>query len=297
MSTRHLVFIVNPISGGKSKHGFKTLVEAQLDKDKYHYTIIEAAYPQHACAIVDENAMHADAFVAVGGDGTINEVAQQASHHKIPMGIVPMGSGNGLARHLGIPLKAPQAIAALNQAHVAAIDTATLNQHFFVSLAGVGFDSLIARDFSQSKSRGFVNYARIGLKTYFKYKPQTYQLMIDGKAIEREAFMITVANSNQFGYNTKISPMASLQDGLLDVCILRKPAMWQSPAVMLKFWNDTAHTSSFLEIIQAKQLHISPNPSGYANVDGETIEVGQQVEIRLQENKLNILLPKEIHNV
>ncbi len=290
MKKKHILFIVNPISGGKSKMGFKELVDTCLDTNIYDFEVVEAQYPKHAQEIVQINSRSADIIVAVGGDGTINEVAQEVCKTDLLMGIIPMGSGNGLARHLGIPLKPEQAIKALNTAQVQKIDTATLNDCFFVSVAGVGFDSEIAKGFDQSKGRGFWNYLRVGVQSFFSYKEQDYSLQIDGKVIERSAFMITIANSNQFGYNTKISPLASVQDGLLDVCILKKPAVWHVPVLAYKFFTGKAHTSSFLEIIKAKHITITPNPSAYANIDGEIMQVGQTVDIQIQEKNLNMLI-------
>ncbi len=290
MKKKHILFIVNPISGGKSKIGFKELLNNYLDTNIYDFEVVEAQYPKHAQEIVQANSQSADIIVAVGGDGTINEVAQEVCKTDLLMGIIPMGSGNGLARHLGVPLKPAQAIKALNTAQVQKIDTAMLNDCFFVSVAGVGFDSEVAKGFDQSKGRGFWNYLRVGMQSFFSYKEQAYTIQIDGREIKRSAFMITIANSNQFGYNTKISPLASVQDGFLDVCILRKPAVWHAPALTYKFFNSKAHTSSFLEIIKAKHITITPNPSAYANIDGEIMKVGETVEVKIQEKNLNILI-------
>ncbi|PIF03371.1 MAG: diacylglycerol kinase [Draconibacterium sp.] len=292
MKKKHILFIVNPISGGKSKTGLRNLINKYLDANIYDFEVIEAQYPKHAKEIVQANSQ-ADIIVAVGGDGTINEVAQEVYKTDKLMGIVPMGSGNGLARHLSIPLKPEQAIQALNTAIPHKIDTATLNDCFFVSVAGVGFDSEVAKGFDQSKGRGLWNYFRVGTQSFFTYKEQDYTLQVDGKKIKRSAFMITIANSNQFGYNTKISPLASVKDGLLDVCILKKPEVWHTPVLAYKFFKSKAHTSSFLEIINAKHVIIAPNPSEHANVDGEIMRVGKTVEVKIQEKKLNILLPKK----
>lgn len=290
---RCILFIVNPISGGRSKRSFEAVVQQYLSTQKYNYVIMEAQYPNHASELVRTYAHAVDVVVAVGGDGTINEVAREAAQAQLTMGIVPFGSGNGLARHLGIPLQVRKAVAMLNTAVVHSIDTATLNGNFFLSVAGIGFDSLVARTFSTAKGRGFANYAKAGFYAYFNYQEQLYRLVLDGKTIERKAFMITIANSNQFGYNAKISPLASVQDGWLDVCVLKKPTVFTAPYLLSQFFAGRAHTSSFLEIIRAKQISITPNTSNYANIDGETMKVGAQVHISIKEKNLNILLAKQ----
>ncbi len=292
MQKKRILFIVNPISGGKSKTALNKLINKYLDLNSYEFELIETQHPKHAQEIVRSHSRLYNVIVAVGGDGTINEVAQEICKTETVMAIVPMGSGNGLARHLGIPLRPEHAIQALNSAIPRKIDTAKLNNCFFTSVAGVGFDSEVAKGFANSSGRGFWNYLRVGTMSFFNYKEQVYSLHIDGKKIQRKAFMITIANSNQFGYNTKISPHANIQDGLLDVCILKKPPLWHIPILAYKIFNSKAHTSSFLEILQGKHITISPNPSGYANIDGEIMQVGDAVEIKTQAESLSILLPK-----
>jgi len=229
--------------------------------------------------------------VAVGGDGTVNEIAQVLSGTQKTMAIIPQGSGNGLARHLGISMKLSRAIQQLNRSIKTQIDTVDLNGHFFLSIAGVGFDSLIAQKFVSSKSRGFLGYSSLVLKEYFKFKEQEYELVIDGKKIKRKAAMITFANSNQFGYNTVIAPHADLTDGLIEVCIVRKPGIIQIPSILLKIWSKKANQSSLMETVSAKSISLYPNRLQFANIDGESNEVGERVEVRLTSSNLNLLVP------
>ena len=287
-----LLFIINPISGGKSKSKMDEIIQAQSDIDNFDYEVHYTQYQFHAKEIVKEIAEEFDAVIAVGGDGTINEVAKSLSEKDIPLGIIPMGSGNGLARYLGIPLKPKKAMEAIQNSSVKEIDTATLNGHFFVSIAGLGFDSLIAAEFEKINGRGFVNYAKLSSKEYFSFKEEKYQLIIDGKKIERQAALVTFANSNQFGMNTIISPHADISDGFLDVCILKKPKLLQMPLLMQQIYTGKADKSSLLEIIKAKHIIIEPNENGYANVDGESIEVGTRVEVLLKAKSLKILIPE-----
>ncbi len=292
MIKKKLLFIINPISGGKSKSKVDEIIQIQSDLDDFDFEIIYTEYPLHAKEIVEEKATEFDAVIAVGGDGTINEIAKSLSQKGIPLGIIPMGSGNGLARYLGIPLKPKKAVEALFHSKIKEIDTATLNDHFFVSIAGIGFDSLIAAEFEKVKGRGFINYAKLSTKEYFGYNEEKYQIIIDGKKIERQAALVTFANSNQFGLNTIISPQADISDGFIDVCILKKPKLSQMPLLMQQIYTGKADKSSLLEIIKAKHIIIEPNKNGFANVDGESIKVGERVEVSLKAKSLKILIPE-----
>ena len=292
MNKRRILFIINPISGGRDKSKMADLIHSHLDKNYFDIDIKYTEYMGHGAEIAKKYHAKNNVVVAVGGDGTINEIAKEIAGTEAVLGIIPQGSGNGLARHLNWDLDPKKAITQMNAAEVRAIDTAELNGHFFVSIAGIGFDSLIAEKFAHSKNRGFMGYASLSTKEFFKYQEQEYDLLIDGQKFKRKAAMISIANSNQFGYNTKISPLASLCDGLLDVCILRKPKLGEVPKVLSKVWRAKAHKSNLIEIIRGKKVKISPNDHEYANVDGESINVGKEIEIIIKPRNLKIWLPK-----
>ncbi len=292
MNKENLLFLINPISGGKSKKRMLTIIEKYLDHSQFDYEILMTQYAGHAAVVLEERDKLEETVIAVGGDGTVNEIAKVLVGTKKAMGIIPQGSGNGLARHLNISLNPVRAIQQLNQSIKTPIDTAALNGHFFVSIAGVGFDSLIAQKFTSSSSRGFLGYASLVLKEYFKFKEQEYRLILDGKEKMVNAAFISFANSNQFGYNTVIAPHAHIADGLLEVCMMRKPRLFQIPSILFKVWTKKAHQSKLLEIIQAKSIVLQPNLLQFANVDGESIEVGEKIEISLQPNSLFLKRPQ-----
>jgi YegS/Rv2252/BmrU family lipid kinase len=291
MNKKELLFIINPISGGRSKTRMERIINLNLNSIKFNYQLSYTKYAHHGQEIVKERADDFDAIIAVGGDGTINEIAQSLSLKNIPMGIIPMGSGNGLARHLGIPLSTEKAISLINNFRLKTIDTATLNGHFFASIAGIGFDSLIAADFDKTNGRGFINYARLTTKEYFAFKEQDYKITIDGKTLDRKAALVTFANSNQFGFETKISPNAIIDDGLIDVCIMKKPKIFQMPLLMSQIWSSSAHKSELIEIIKGKHIIVEPNKFLYANIDGESVKVGDKVEVLVKHMNLKILIP------
>jgi YegS/Rv2252/BmrU family lipid kinase len=292
MNKEKLLFLINPISGGKSKKRIVVAIEQYLDHAQFDYELITTEYAGHVAVILEERMDVDETVIAVGGDGTVNEIAKVLTGTKKAMGIIPQGSGNGLARHLNIPINPVKAILQLNHSVKTPIDTASLNNHFFVSIAGVGFDSLIAQKFASSTSRGFLGYASLVLKEYFKFKEQDYHLILDGKEKRTKAAFISFANSNQFGYNTVIAPHAHIADGLLDVCIMRKPRLFQIPSILLKVWTKRAHQSKLLEIIRAKSIVLQPNMLQYANVDGESVEVGESIEISLKPKSLYLKLPQ-----
>ena len=291
MIRKKLLFIINPISGGKSKTKMAEIIRLNLDATRYDYELVYTKYARHGQLIVEEQTDGFDAVVAVGGDGTINEIAEALSRKDIPMGIIPMGSGNGLARHLKIPLFPNKAVKVLNTFNIKRIDTATLNNRFFVSIAGIGFDSLIASEFEKTVGRGFVNYARLTTKEYFAYQEQEYHLTIDGKKIKRLAALVTFANSNQFGFETKIAPNAIIDDGMIDVCIMKKPKLYQMPLMMAQIWSSAADRSELLEIICGKHIVVEPNKNLYANIDGESVEVGKKIEVKVRPKNIKVIIP------
>jgi YegS/Rv2252/BmrU family lipid kinase len=290
MTKRRILFIVNPISGGRKKHQLKALLDRQFSHEEIEYSISYSEYPKHA-GILAEEGSDFDLIVGVGGDGTINEIAQKTSESNTPLAIIPMGSGNGLARHLKIPLKMSKALKLLSHHNLVKLDTATLNGHFFVSIAGLGFDSIVAAEFVKTRGRGFVNYARIAMQKFFQSKEKEYEMVLDGKSYTRKAFMITFANSNQFGYNTIISPHADCRDSYLDVCIVRKPKIVEIPGFLIALWTGKADRSKHVEIIKARKISLKQSDSEYANVDGESIKVGHQIEVNLKSANLDVLLP------
>lgn len=292
MIRKKLLFIINPISGGRKKDTLASLIQSYLNRDRFDYSIKYTAYAGHAASLAKDHKHDHDIIVAVGGDGTINEIAQELKDATCCLGIIPQGSGNGLARHLGLSMNPGRSIQQINEAEQIIIDTAEMNGHFFVSIAGIGFDSLIAELFTESKSRGFWGYASLSTKEFFKYQEKEYHICIDGEWIERKAFLVAFANSNQFGYNTKISPQASLQDGFLDVCIIRKPRLDQMPLGLWQIWSSKAHESGLLEIIHAREIKISPHIFEFANIDGESKLVGHEIEVKMNPQSLKVWVPK-----
>jgi diacylglycerol kinase family enzyme len=193
---RQIVFVVNPLSHEIKGLDFAGIIENYLDSNLFNYNIIYTQYAQHATKLAHDALLNsADIIAAVGGDGTVNEIGKALLNTKAALAIIPVGSGNGLARHLGIPLGPIQAIKALNHSQPIAIDTAKINDQTFLGVAGIGFDARVAHQFAQFGKRGFFSYCQVALREFSRYVPESYLITIDGKQLSRKAFILSFANS------------------------------------------------------------------------------------------------------
>ncbi len=290
---KKIIFIVNPISGHHNKNHFPNLVESSIDKNKYDYTIVFTEYANHATELTMKAIEDGYEYIAaVGGDGTINEVAKCLIGKEQTLVIIPFGSGNGLARHLGLPFKVEKLIKeVINNGKKYKIDTATMNGVPFISLAGIGFDAMIADYFAKDENRGFLTYAKLITEKYPNYRQKEYTLIMDDKTtIECKPFFVTFANSSQFGYNAEISPKASVQDGFLDVCIFKKPNILEVPIVATYFLAKQIDKSNFIDIYKAKKIQVFRKVDEVANVDGEPVEMSKDIIVEIKPLSLNILL-------
>jgi YegS/Rv2252/BmrU family lipid kinase len=291
---RNALFIINPISGGKKKDGVPELIEKYLDKKTLQPVFVFSDGVAHAQQIAAEAVNKFDMIVAVGGDGTINEVASAITNSNTILGIIPYGSGNGLARFLGISMDTHKAIKILNAGHVEAIDSGTANGKPFFNMAGMGFDAHIAEVFSHIEKRGLISYVKSSIREIANYHSQTYRLDIDGTVYEREAFMLSFANSSQYGNNAHISPNASVQDGLLDVCIIRKFPLWRFPEMALRMLTRTAEGTSYVEIIRGKKILVNRDNPGPVHLDGEPKIKGTDIEINVVPASLKVIVGKAL---
>ena len=288
----NILFIINPISGGKQKGQVPTIIDRHLDKERFNPNFLFSEHIGHAKEMAEEAVnKNFDVIVAAGGDGTINEVASVVVRYNKVLGILPLGSGNGLASHLKIPKNIKDAITIINNFKTDKIDVATLNGKLFFNLAGIGFDAQLSALFSNSKKRGFNGYFKIGLKQVLTYKPQLYLLNIDGVEYTRTAFAISIANSSQYGNNVFISPTASVTDGLLDVCIIKPFSLLKLPILTYVMLKAKAEESDMIEIIKGKSITIRRQKPGPVHIDGEPLSLGEEIEINIDPLSLDIILP------
>jgi len=287
---RKILFVINPISGGKTKYNFPEKIDKYLDKSKFDFECVFTEYHGHGTLLAAEAIRNGvEILVAVGGDGTINEVATEVEGTDKLMGIIPFGSGNGLARSLGIPLTDVQAIKIINKLHITKIDSGTFNGRKFFNMAGIGFDAQISARFAENVKRGLSSYVKIAFSEVSNYRSQNYRLIIDGKEYEHQAFMISIANSSQYGNNAHISPFASLNDGLLDICILKPFPLYKFPALVFRMFRKNTHKSNYLEIIQGSKISIIREQDAAIHLDGDPFNMGTELSIGINPHSLNIL--------
>jgi len=293
---KSILFIINPISGKKKKQDISKQIIARLNSSRFEIDIKTTDSAGHARKISREAVeLKVDVIVAVGGDGTINEVASEMINSDAILGIIPGGSGNGLARHLGIPHSVPKALQLINECHSTKIDTATINDVPFISIAGIGFDALIAKEFARSQQRGFITYFNIITQQFIKYKPKKYHLFFDDQPpLNTRAFFISFANSNQFGYNTTIAPNAKLNDGKLDVCIVKKPELFEIPGIANLLLLKRIDRSEYVRIIQSTGLTVKRKKNKVVNIDGEPIKADKTLRVKINPMSLNVIIPKNV---
>lgn len=269
------------------------LIDSALDRSKFNPNFSFTEYVGHAAEIAEEaSGKNFDIIVAVGGDGTVNEIAAKVMQNNKILGIIPFGSGNGLARFLKIPMNTLKAIGVINDCHTMAIDTAKFNEKHFFNMAGMGFDAHISSVFAGNKSRGLTGYLKLGLKEVLNYKAQLYKLNIDGVDYEKRAFVISLANSSQYGNNAHISPAASITDGLLDVCVVREFPMYKLPLLGYEMIRGITNRSDLVEIIRGKHITIIRENEDAIHIDGEPFFMGKEITASIAPLSLKIITPK-----
>ncbi|MBQ3673147.1 MAG: diacylglycerol kinase family lipid kinase [Paludibacteraceae bacterium] len=294
---KNIAFIINPISGSKdtqnAKRKLPKLIMQTLDQEQWLPNIFFTEYAGHASELAYQYArMGFDAVVAVGGDGTINEVARGLRDTKTALGIIPMGSGNGFARHLNIPMRPNKAIEMLNHSEPISVDYGLANGKLFVSTCGTGFDAVIADHFAGSNKRGFTTYIQSVLKDVFSYEPQTYRLVGDGLDVTHTAFLITFANANQWGNNAIIAPKASMQDGLMDIMVMSKHAILGSASLALRLFAGSIDDSHFMDTLRAKEITLERENAAPFHIDGDPVEMEKDIHIRIVPDGLRVLVEK-----
>ena len=291
-SPKRILFIVNPISGIGKQDRVQQLIEDRLDKNIFKAEITFTNSQGHATELSRKAAVDGFEIVAaVGGDGTVNETAAGLVGTATALAILPAGSGNGLARHLKIPMNLKHALDIIGREKIMKIDTASINEQLFVNVAGVGFDASVAKKFAASGKRGFSTYLRITTSSYTSYQPKQYTLVIDGKIIKRRALQVSFANSSQFGNNTSIDPSASVNDGFIDVCIVGKVPFWKTiflvPLLFIRKFDQT----KYIEIIRAKEVILKRKKGKNIHLDGDQKIMGKELAIRIHPLSLNVVVP------
>ena len=288
---KKIVFIMNPISGTTSKAKIPDLIETTLDRELFRYELRLTEFAGHASEIAAEaRDGGADMVVAVGGDGTVNEVARALVESQTALGIIPCGSGNGLARHLMLPMNAKKAIEIINRNEIHELDYGIINGHPFFCTCGMGFDAFVSQKFAEAGKRGPITYVENVLREGLKYKPETYEIRDETGTIREKAFLISCANASQYGNNAYIAPQASMKDGLLDVIIMEPFDMLDAPQISLDMFNKTLDKNSKIKTFRCRQLHIHRKQPGLIHFDGDPTMADADVEISLKAKGIRVVV-------
>jgi len=283
-------FIINPISGGKNKSHIPDLINKVLDKNIFDIQIFFTQGQESNHHLAAASAMEADIVIAVGGDGTVNNVAQYLVNTNKIFGVIPMGSGNGLANELNISTNPEKALQLINLHKIKSVDTCKANNQFFINIAGVGFDAHIANMFSKASSRGFNTYAKITLQEFANYKNRSYHLHYNGEQISVEAFMVCVCNGTQFGNNAFVSPKAIYNDGLFDVVVFSTFKIWNVPQIAYKLFKGDVSDLPFVRTFKTNQISIARNEKEVANIDGESMVLDSHINFKIFKQSLKVIV-------
>lgn len=284
------LFIINPISGGRDKSYIPEIIGKELDDKTFEIVFTKGR--GHASELTAEGIKNGFTdFIAVGGDGTVNEVAKMLINTNFNFGILPLGSGNGLARHNGIPLSTGKAIRLLNNPGIRRIDTCKLNNLPFINVSGVGFDAHIGKLFAESKGRGFATYFRQTIHEFKNYRSKRYTISSNGNVISENAFLISFANSSQYGNNAFIAPHADMTDGMIDVSIMKPFPPFNIIELGFKLFTKQIDKSQYVDTIRTKTLTVEREGPGEIHIDGEPVESGKTLVIEVMPKSLNLIVP------
>ena len=291
---KSFVFIINPVAGNRRHENIEREIYSYFASTDIEPFIYPTQYAGHAAVICRQLAEQSSpaAIIAVGGDGTVNEVVNGIGLYGVPMGIIPHGSGNGFARHLGIPTSLEKVFTIIEKSYSTPVDLIRIGEKYSVNVSGVGFDALVAWRFQESRSRGLVSYVQIAVSEFFKYHPEKYELIIDGKMSRQKAFLISIANSSQFGNNILISPKASVCDGYIDVCVMYPFPKYAALGLLYKLLCRKINCSPYLKIKRAKKVQIRQSGKFY-HIDGEAMEGGSMLEAEIVKGALQIIIPEQ----
>jgi diacylglycerol kinase (ATP) len=286
-----IFFIINPVSGGNRGKDMHRLIKTNIDPSRIDAVIAVTEFRGHATALAEDALRQGiKKIVAIGGDGTINETARALLNKDASFGIIPSGSGNGLARHLKIPLDTAKALQLLNSVQTISIDAGNVNGKAFFCTAGVGFDAHIGKVFADKKVRGFRTYISSAFNEFFRYKPSTYKLLIEGTEIEKPAFCITFANASQYGNNAYICPDAQIEDGLLDVCVIEPFPLYAAFDLARRLFEKSIFKSKYVTRIRIKQIILKSDKNMIAHLDGEPHEEGKEILVQVLPQSLKVMV-------
>lgn len=287
-----VLFVLNPISGARSRRDVAGLIQEHVFPEGVETEVVYTEFAGHATNLARQGAREGFQVVAaVGGDGTVNEVARGLLGTDKALAIIPRGSGNGLARHLGIPLSVRRALGVLGQYHLSRIDSGSINGHPFFCTAGLGFDAHISSVFATSKKRGFRSYVELVLREFQTFEPTPFTISWEGQKLEEECFVLAFANAAQYGSNAFIAPNADIRDGLLDLCLIPRLSLQSALEISIRLMTKQMASSSQAAYYTAKSIHVTSDSAVKYHVDGEYVGEANEFNIQVLPSSLNVLVP------
>ncbi len=283
------LFVVNARSGKRRKFD---VVEVIRRASTCPYEIIPCGQKEDLPPIVDHAEREGfDVVYAVGGDGTVHETAKRLIGRAPALGVLPIGSGNGFARHIGLPLDPETSLRACAGARIVPIDTAEVNGEPFIGVMGIGFDALVAERFASSSVRGLRTYVQEGVLAFTRFRADDYEITTNGRTIRQRAFVVAIANSGQYGNNARIAPLASVRDGLLDVVIVDEAPLLRALLLLPHLFRGTINRAADVHTMQTTEVTIRRPAAGAAHLDGEPYQLPAELHVRIRPLSLKVLVP------
>ena len=292
---KNITAIINPISGVGSKDKIPRVIASRCERKNIALQIAFTKYAGHAAELtrkaIEEQA---DCVIAVGGDGTINEVARNLLNTDVVLGIIPCGSGNGLARELHIPMIVRNAADVIFSNNITTIDACKANDNIFFCTCGVGFDAAVSVEFAKAKRRGSLTYLKEIVESYLSYKPEKYELHVNHNTIREEAFLITCANASQYGNNAFIAPGADISDGQMDITILSTFNTFDIGPLTVQLFTKTIDKNSKIKTYRTKEARIVRQQAGIMHIDGDPVMTSKDIELSVISSALHVFTPENI---
>jgi YegS/Rv2252/BmrU family lipid kinase len=286
---RKIAFIINPNAGVKKKINIQLFIETHFNKSIPYDIIVWENKNDFESIKKQIQSGNYTCAVACGGDGTVNKVASSILNTSVSLGILPLGSGNGLARTVGVSMDLNEALKQIEKGNTITIDSATINDIPYFCTAGIGFDALIANLFAKNSTRGFISYVTTSIKAYFGYQANEYSVSINNQIFKEKAFLITIANAGQWGNDVYIAPEASIHDGYLNTTILKPFKLYHFPFLATKLFGKKIHTSNFVKTVKGKEIKISFEGSLPIHFDGEPTIAEKDIILKLKPASINIV--------
>jgi len=289
--------IVNPVSGTGNKEKLPRLIETVVDAERADVRVVVTRYAGEGHELAGQAAAEGyHVVVAVGGDGTVNEVGSALCGTSTALAVVPCGSGNGLARHLRIPMNTARALQLVNEDHVRAFDYCTANERPFFCTCGMGFDAQVSRRFADEGTRGLITYIKTAVTEYFKFNASHYVIDIDGERMEEQAFIIACCNAAQYGNNAFIAPRATMQDGLIDLTVMHKFNLAEGGLIGARLFTRTLEQDRHVSIYRGKRIIIERDHEDVIHLDGDPLTMPARVVIENHQHGINIVVPGDLRD-